>query len=152
MRRRPLLLVIAVAALVLFISIFYARRSQNKDQGASPASRQSAPNNQGSQVGRFEPVGVLSDDDEIGQLRLEGQVIDATEAPVSRAVVTLSSNPPRVTTTEDDGSFFFDKVLERRYSVVARARSGVAGPLSELAPLRWTVKDACYAASRCFFS
>ena len=71
------------------------------------------------------------DDDPAGSLRLEGQVVKgADQAPVGGAVVTIDSNPPRMARTEQDGSFFFDKLLAREYSVVARAPAGVAGPVT----------------------
>lgn len=73
---------------------------------------------------------VLIDDDPVGNLRLEGQVIDADDAPVAGATVVISSNPERTTTTEDDGSFGFDGLVGRPYQVAARAPAGVAGPVT----------------------
>jgi uncharacterized GH25 family protein len=73
---------------------------------------------------------VLVDDDPRGTLRLEGQVIDADERPVGGAIVVLSSNPARSATTEGDGSFAFDGLVGRPYTLVARAAKGVAGPVT----------------------
>lgn len=73
---------------------------------------------------------ILIDDDPAGILRLEGQVIDASDAPVAGATVVISSNPERTTTTEDDGSFGFDGLVGRPYQVAARAPAGVAGPVT----------------------
>ena len=72
---------------------------------------------------------VAIDDDPVGPLRLEGQVVDQDEAPVGGALVTLSSNPPRTTTSEQDGSFAFDKLVGRTYSLAARKDDQVARPL-----------------------
>lgn len=79
---------------------------------------------------RPESLRVLVDDDPAGELRLEGQVIDADELPVSGAVVALGSTPPRTAVTEDDGSFAFDRLVGRDYRLAARADAGVAGPVT----------------------
>jgi hypothetical protein len=73
---------------------------------------------------------VLADDDPTGALRLEGQVLDASEQPVADAVIALSSNPPRQARSAADGSFAFEGLVARPYSVTARASAGVAGPVT----------------------
>jgi uncharacterized GH25 family protein len=73
---------------------------------------------------------VLFDDDPAGTLRLEGEVIDAEDHPVSGATVTITSHPPRTTTTEADGGFHFDKLVARPYTLVAHGDKGVAGPVT----------------------
>lgn len=70
------------------------------------------------------------DDDPIGALRLEGQVIDAGDQPVGDAIVVIDANPPRETRTEADGSFAFDRLTPRTYRVGARASDGSAGPIA----------------------
>ena len=75
-------------------------------------------------------LSVLVDDDVAGTLRLEGQVIDEADEPVGGAEVTLNSNPPRTAVTEEDGSFAFDRLVGRRYALVAQAEDGVAGPVT----------------------
>lgn len=70
------------------------------------------------------------DDDPQGSLRLEGQVLGPDGAGVGGAVVTLSSNPPRTATSEDDGSFFFDKLIPKTYALTARAGDLAGGPVS----------------------
>ncbi len=70
------------------------------------------------------------EDDPPGTLVLEGQVIDETEAPVGGAVVSISSVPPRLVTTEDDGSFSVSGLISREYALAARATEGIAGPVS----------------------
>ncbi|MBP9204628.1 MAG: carboxypeptidase regulatory-like domain-containing protein [Kofleriaceae bacterium] len=71
---------------------------------------------------------VWVDDDPVGAMILEGQVVDAQLQPVGGATVVLASNPPRTAVSEDDGSFSFDQLVGRTYSLVARAAGGVAGP------------------------
>src|SRR3569623_1674612 len=73
---------------------------------------------------------VLVDDDPKGSLRLEGQVVDGDEHPVGGATVVLSSNPPRTATTEPAGGFAFAALVARPYTLVARARQGIAGPVT----------------------
>ncbi len=73
---------------------------------------------------------VWIDDDPRGKETLEGQVVDADKQPVGGAIVVLSSNPPRTMTTEADGGFAFDGLVERPYTVVARKGALVAGPTS----------------------
>lgn len=67
--------------------------------------------------------------DPVGALRLEGQVIDESEAPVPRAVVAIDTNPPRILTTEEDGSFTIDKLIARTYRLEAHAGERYAGPV-----------------------
>src|SRR5262245_27658711 len=54
-----------------------------------------------------------------GLLRLEGQVVDEAERPVAGATVTLSSTPRRQVTSEGDGSFVFEHLVPRTYTVSA---------------------------------
>ena len=77
-------------------------------------------------------IDVLFDDDPEGALRLEGVVVREGDVgrPVAGALVTLSSNPPRIARSEDDGSFAFDKLVGRNYRLVARHPDGTAGPVN----------------------
>ena len=132
------------AALVLaaaFATWFFAIRGDSRRQtaarddadvaGAGPAVRPStraeAPdrNRPGA-----DPQAVLVDDDPVGSQRLEGLVLSTDEQPVGGASVSLSSNPPRTATTDTDGSFAFEGLVRRPYTLVARAAAGVAGPLT----------------------
>jgi uncharacterized GH25 family protein len=79
---------------------------------------------------RSGPPRIIADDDPAGALRLEGQVVDRDTAPVGGAVVALSSQPPRQTRTAADGSFAFDGLLARPYTITARSQAGVAGPVT----------------------
>ncbi|MCA9679189.1 MAG: carboxypeptidase regulatory-like domain-containing protein [Kofleriaceae bacterium] len=77
----------------------------------------------------------LSRPDPDGPLRLEGQVLGEDEQPVAGAKVWITSQPPRSATTEGDGTFAFDKLLPRAYTLSARAGDTVGGPVSyALAP------------------
>lgn len=75
-------------------------------------------------------MAVLMDDDPKGDLRLEGLVLDDRDIPVAGATVVVSSNPPRRATSEEDGSFYFDALVGRRYRLIARSELGVAGPVA----------------------
>ena len=44
--------------------------------------------------------------------------------------MVLSSNPPRTTTSEADGSFAFDNLVGRPYTLVARSVGGTGGPVT----------------------
>lgn len=72
----------------------------------------------------------ISEDDPIGDLRLEGQVIDEQERPVAGATVAIDSYPPRAVSTEGDGSFVFDKLIGRDYQIEAASGDAYAGPVS----------------------
>ena len=76
-----------------------------------------------------QPAIVNMDDDPEGPLRLEGQVVDPDGVGVGGAQVTLNSNPPKTTSTEEDGSFFFDKLIGRGYQLSARSGNWVGGPI-----------------------
>ena len=71
---------------------------------------------------------VFHDDDPEGTLRLEGQVIDAHDAPVANARVAIDANPPIVVETEADGSFVFEGLIPRDYRLEATAGELYAGP------------------------
>src|SRR6185312_13167442 len=61
---------------------------------------------------------------------LEGQVVDGDEHPVGGATVVLGSNPPHTATSEADGGFAFDALVGRPYTLIARAKQGIAGPVT----------------------
>ncbi len=72
---------------------------------------------------------VAEDDDPVGSLRLEGQVIDSDGAPVGGANVRVDARPPRTAVSEDDGSFAFDELIERTYHLTASAGDLAGGPV-----------------------
>jgi protocatechuate 3,4-dioxygenase beta subunit len=97
------------------------------EAGAAPRARAGSESPSGE---RPPEVSVAYGDDPAGDLRLEGQVIDDDELPVGGAVVTLSSRPPRTATTEADGSFAFDDLVPRVYTLFASGGDSVAGPVT----------------------
>lgn len=68
----------------------------------------------------------LADDDPVGTLRLEGSVLDANNKPVGGATVVLGATPPRTATTESDGSFAFENLVGRPYTLIARRAASPA--------------------------
>jgi uncharacterized GH25 family protein len=101
-----------------------SKRSSKIDlQAPAPATPEDSPAPKG-----LAPAWELDVDPE-GPLRLEGQVVDADGEGVGDAEVWLSSVPPRSATTEGDGTFAFDKLVGREYSVSARAGKLVGGPV-----------------------
>ncbi len=71
----------------------------------------------------------IRDADKPGKLRLEGQVVDDHGDPIGAATITLDSVPPRTATSEADGSFAFDKLTGRDYTLAAIAGKRVGGPV-----------------------
>lgn len=69
------------------------------------------------------------DDDPRGSLQLEGTVLDGQDIVVGGALVIVDSNPPRTVETETDGSFAFDGMLPRSYTLTARKDGLVGGPV-----------------------
>ena len=69
------------------------------------------------------------DTDPEGPLQLEGQVVDADGHGVAGADVWIGSVPARTTKTEGDGTFSFDKLVGRSYSLRARSATQVSTPI-----------------------
>lgn len=132
--RKPLLAVIALAVFGAVCWFVLRTRSHSvpttvvtseaKTPKAPPAGADRAGEERGA------PQVVLVDDDPAGELVLEGQVVDGDEHPVSGATVVLGSNPPRTVTSNEDGSFGFDHLVPRAYTLIARAPGGIAGPVT----------------------
>ena len=59
------------------------------------------------------------DVDPDGPLALEGQVLGPDGKGVGKATVKIESSPARTTITEDDGTFAYDKLLGRSYTLSA---------------------------------
>ena len=64
-----------------------------------------------------------------GPLTLEGQVLGPDGKGVAKAEVWLGSVPPRTAVTEDDGTFSFDKLVGRSYSLAAKSGALIGGPV-----------------------
>ncbi|HEV7555306.1 MAG TPA: carboxypeptidase regulatory-like domain-containing protein, partial [Kofleriaceae bacterium] len=133
MKRRIVVGLACVAIVAIAIWWWHGHRSSTADATASGRDHQATPTERAPQregdvrSGALPP---LVDDDPRGSLRLEGQVVDATNHPIEGAIVGLSSSPPRTTTSEGDGTFVFDGLVARRYTLTARAKEGVAGPVT----------------------
>jgi len=131
--------IVAAAALVIALAAWFVTRdsssTSSKDATVDTAPvaapkdtpARKAASSKGGSNGKLE---VSYEDDPMGTLRLEGQVIESDEEPVMGAIVSIDSRPPRFATTAEDGSFFFDGLVSRNYDLVARAESGVAGPVT----------------------
>jgi len=78
------------------------------------------------------------DADPEGPLRLEGQVLGPDGTGVGGATVWLGSVPPRSTKSDDDGSFHFEKLVSRTYSLSARSNAGGKNLISGTVPYKLT--------------
>jgi len=137
MKRSQLaVLALAVAA---GLALFFWRRSANApsppppvnpakqaDSKPPPDKPKAADHPKGEPGGPPPELAVSFDDDPVGGLRLEGQVVDSDDRPVAGARVFLSSNPRRQVKSELDGSFAFDKLVGRTYSVQAAKEDAIA--------------------------
>ena len=94
-----------------------ARSGQIAAGSATPEKRDLPPPDQAAPRG-MAPRWSLDKDPE-GPLPLEGQVVGPDGKGVGGAKVWLASVPPRETTSEDDGSFSFDKLVGRTYTLTA---------------------------------
>lgn len=72
------------------------------------------------------------DRDPEGPLRLDGQVVDQDGEPVGDALIVISTQPPATTRSQADGSFFFDKLVARRFTLSARAGARVGSVQTKL--------------------
>jgi len=81
------------------------------------------------------PVGLpgapafASEDDPAGSLQLEGIVLGKGDLPVGATLVTINTKPRRSITAEEDGSFTFDKLPGRAYTLWARKGDQSGGPV-----------------------
>src|SRR5690349_13059987 len=113
-------LAVVVAILVGGGLWWWLHRSHELPASAPAAKSETAHPAPQRGTGTDEPTNaaaVLVEDDPVGDLRLEGIVLDADEKPVGGALVTLGSNPPREATTEVDGGFAFDQLVGRQYTL-----------------------------------
>lgn len=72
----------------------------------------------------------MQDADREGPLTLEGQVVGPDGTGIAKAEVWLGSVPPRTATTEDDGTFQFDKLVGRTYALSAQSGELMGGPIT----------------------
>ncbi len=119
-----LLLVAAGAA----VGGYYLWKRRSAGDGSATARVPAALQRVGV-AGGGEGQRAITDPDPAGDLVLEGQVIDAAEKPVAGAVVRIDSVPERQTTSDAGGSFAFDALIGRDYTLVAEAGDAQAGPV-----------------------
>ena len=74
-----------------------------------------------------EPKALIATPDPAGAFRLEGQVVDADLASVAGATVFIDTRPPRQVESAADGSFAFDGLIGRVYTLEARRTGDVSG-------------------------
>jgi hypothetical protein len=126
--------VVIVAALAVWYFALRDRDAKPTTPVASATGSAARPAKAADRPGRSGDVEmaprVLVDDDPKGELRLEGQVVDEADAGIGGVTVIISSNPPRIATSEADGSFAFDALVARPYTLVARGTGKVAGPVT----------------------
>ena len=122
----------AVAVVVVAVLLLLRHRDQHGTPASDPATKRSAQIALGGPRPAASPAQAewRRDVDPEGPLRLEGQVVDSDGDGVGGATVWLSSEPPRSTVSDSDGSFAFDKVVGREYTLTAEASERVGGPVS----------------------
>src|SRR4051812_39793266 len=116
------LAVAAALALVTWLVVSHRHDRPRPVAAATAAAPRPEARPHGERPGREDrgDATVLVDDDPAGGLRLEGLVLDADDRPVGGATVVVSANPSRTVKTETDGSFAFDKLVGRSYTLLAR--------------------------------
>jgi protocatechuate 3,4-dioxygenase beta subunit len=130
MKRFALVLIVAALGVVLWLAF---RRSAHSTLPTAPPTAARAPTAPWiakRPAGRGDDAVLALDDGAKGDQRLEGQVIDADDQPVGGALVVINGQRPRTTTSEADGSFHFEGLRDRPYTLIARAPGGVAGPVT----------------------
>jgi protocatechuate 3,4-dioxygenase beta subunit len=136
MSRNKIIVVIAAVCIAAIAFWFQSdKKSETKEKEIASVvgeviATPKAPKADGKRDGRPGEVEVLFADDPEGDLRLEGQVVTSDQLAVAGAIVSIDSRPPRFTKSEEDGSFFFDKLVGKSYDLVARSEEGVAGPIT----------------------
>jgi len=137
MNRKIVMGVLAVAAVVAGVWLMVSRSRgdvalrQPHDRVVAAAAKPAptAPPATGGPAPRSAAVHWSLDADPEGPLRLEGQVIDPDGHGVGGAEVWLSAVPARTAKTEDDGTFAFDKLVGRSYTISAARGELLGGPV-----------------------
>jgi protocatechuate 3,4-dioxygenase beta subunit len=139
MDRKKLVLAGVLALVAALVVVFLTRRSADPMTGPSAATSSAgkpaavapaADDDDGPPPAPPSESRFLADDDPIGGLVLEGQVIDQDEQPVAGAIVVLSSVPERTATTGEDGGFSFDKLIGKTYALRAQSAEMFGGPVA----------------------
>jgi protocatechuate 3,4-dioxygenase beta subunit len=116
MRIKVRTLIAAVAAVVAIVYLIHGGGDEARTQPKSPTARRGLAeliaNLPTPEQLRLRPIYI-----DAGDLRLEGQAIDADQRPIAGATITLNGN--RTTTSEADGSFAFDSLAAAEYRISA---------------------------------
>jgi Carboxypeptidase regulatory-like domain len=137
--KRALVAVVAVVIALLLVWFLWLRdrgdhkpavaegsgRSAKVEPTPKPADKPAQEAPKSMQAPRW-----MMDVDKVGTLVLEGQVVGPDGKGVAKAEVWLGSVPPRTATTEDDGSFTFDKLVGRTYALSAKNADLIGGPIT----------------------
>ncbi|WP_163867415.1 carboxypeptidase-like regulatory domain-containing protein [Myxococcus eversor] len=97
--------------------------------GQAAARPAPASTSRPSPVREAPPLLRLESQEPHGPARLEGQVIDAARLPVEGAQVSLGTVPLRTVLTERDGTFSFERLQPRSYTLQARRGALAAEPV-----------------------
>src|SRR6188508_1278070 len=133
--RRRIAIAAAVLVAAALAAFLWLRKGEDggSSKKAGPAAGAAGPkragsgDSGGSELPTAPPVAM--DNDPVGDLQLEGQVLGPDDEPAAGALVMLGSVPPRTATSEKDGSFSFDKLIGRTYALTARSGDLVGGPV-----------------------
>jgi AcrR family transcriptional regulator len=118
-----------VVLLALLMGLLSWRHTRTAETQISPAGR--LPIAVRSSVGpRGLPMVATAEPDAPGALRMQGQVIDAAEAPIAGAIVAIDTHPARTAITDANGVFVFPALRQRVYTLEAQGRGLYAGPVS----------------------
>jgi len=116
----------AIALVVVVVGVWFLwlrgggdDTDHGDDHGRSGAIAKGSHRNAQPAPGRSGQIQWALDVDPEGPLRMEGQVLGPDDRGVGGATVWLASVPPRKYKTDDDGSFHFDKLVSRTYSLTA---------------------------------
>ncbi len=133
---RKLVIGAGLVALVAAIGIWWTHRGSSSeaakpvaDRGSEHAPDLGIKHQERGRTGEVD-LHVMIDDDPRGAMVLEGQVVDKTMQGIKGATVVLSSHPPRTTISQDDGTFSFDHLVGRPYTLTARTETDIAGPVT----------------------
>ena len=120
---------VALIALLVLLAVKHFGKASADEAAPTPVRAERTRPERGAGRGSGE-LTVVADPDRKGTLRLEGQVVDAQLDPVAEAAVTISTNPVRIVRSGADGTFHFDDLIGRRYTLVARSDAGAGGPVT----------------------
>lgn len=124
-RRAWIIGVVGIGALLALGVWWMGRGSSARAKGEEADPHRAAEQRQRATPEDVDTPDVREPDEPIGALRLEGQVLDEAGAPVGDAMVAISTRPPRTTRSQADGSFAFDQLTPRGFTVQARTATAM---------------------------